>query len=122
MKKILTLLLLAIPVQMFAQNVITGISVTIPAKPDANTANWGTGASVFTINAATSSNFLKQVMESKMLLTIKKGGSKFCGSYTKANAPICNFNTITKVWTGRNAVSFLGQDCILPPGDYEVCV
>ncbi|MCX6223634.1 MAG: hypothetical protein NTV01_02580 [Bacteroidia bacterium] len=124
MKKILTLLLLAISVQMFAQNVITGINVTIPANPDANTANWGSGASVFTISAATTMNNIKLALGSKILVTIKKGGSRICGSYTSATAPEANFNTtaLKRVWNGQNAVALLGQDCVLKPGDYELCV
>lgn len=124
MKKILTLLLLAMSVQLFAQNVITGIIVNIPANPDANTANWGSGASVFTISAATTMNNIKLVLGSKILVTIKKGGSRICGSYTSTTAPEANFNTtaLNRVWNGQNAVSLLGQDCVLKPGDYELCV
>jgi hypothetical protein len=58
----------------------------------------------------------------KILVSIKKGGAKICGSYTSSSAPSANFTSATKVWSGNNAVSLLGQDCTLPPGEYEFCV
>jgi hypothetical protein len=125
MKKILTFLMMVISVQLLAQNpniFITGITVTIPAFPDPNTANWGTGTSVFTIQASTSERTLKEAMSSTILVIIKKGESKVCGTYTNQNAPASSFNKITMIWTGRNAVSLLGQECNLSPGDYKFCV
>ena len=63
-----------------------------------------------------------KVIESKILVTIKNGGSKICGSYTSATAPASDFNTITKVWGGSTAVSLLGKECRLKPGDYTLLV
>lgn len=115
-----------ISVQLFAQSYpITGITISLPANPDANTANWGSGVSMLTIMAATRLTYGKvdaAVMDSKILVTIKKNGSKICGVYTANSAPSSNFNTVTKVWSSKNAVSLLGQDCVLLPGDYEICV
>ena len=126
MKKILTFLMMVISMQMFAQNYpITGINITLPAIPDANTANWGTGTSLIVITANSKGQNGRidgAVMESRMLVTIKKGGVKFCGSYTEKSAPSCSFNLPTKVWSGTNAVAFLGKDCILASGEYELCV
>jgi hypothetical protein len=111
---------------MFAQNYpVTSINITLPANPDPNTANWGSGASVFIINATARTGpagIDKLLIESKILVTIKNGGNKICGSYSGSNAPASNFNTITKVWSGQNAVSLLGKSCILKPGEYMVCV
>ena len=126
MKKTLTLLLLVVSVQLFAQSYpITGINISLPANPDANTANWGTGASMLTITAATrltNGKIDSRVTESKIVVTIKKNGAKICGAYTGNSAPAANFNAVNKVWSGSNAVSLLGQDCLLPPGEYEICV
>jgi len=126
MKKILTFLLMVISSQMFAQNYpVSSINITLPVNPDPNTANWGSGTSVFIINAtarAKEGNIENQVIESKILVTIKKGGDKVCGSYTSSNAPPSNFNSVSKVWSGQNAVSLLGKDCILKTGNYTVCV
>src|ERR1035437_6631760 len=122
MKKSLTLLLLVIAFQSFAQNYpITGTNISLSTNPDPNTAIWGSGTSLFTITSTTKAEngrVAPQVMESKILVTIKKGGTKTCGSYTSNTAPGSNFNTLTKVWSGLNAVTLLGQDCVLTPGDY----
>jgi hypothetical protein len=126
MKRILFSLITFCSVVCFGQYPITGINISMPAKPDANTANWGQGAIPFSISAQTKldSNRITDpnVMESKILVTIKKGGGKVCGTYTSATAPASNFNSALKVWNGRNGVSLLGQDCVLPPGEYELCV
>ncbi len=126
MKKILTIFLMVISMQMFAQNYpITSINISLPANPDANTSNWGTGTSMFTITAITrsdASGINKLVIESKILVTIKKGDARICGSFTGTSAPQANFSTVTKVWNGKNAISLIGQDCTLTPGDYQVCV
>ncbi|MHB1178927.1 MAG: SdrD B-like domain-containing protein [Daejeonella sp.] len=126
MKKILTLLFLVICVQVFAQTYpITSITISLPANPDANTANWGSGTSLFTLTAsakAANGRVDGRVQESKILVSIKKGGAKVCGSFTANSAPASNFNTLTKVWSGSNAVSLLGQNCTLPPGEYELTV
>ena len=126
MKKILTLLFLVIAVQVLGQTYpITSITISLPANPDANMANWGSGTSLFTITVnakAANGRVDGRIQESKILVIIKKGGAKICGSYTGNTAPGSNFNTLTKVWSGSNAVSLLGQNCTLPPGDYELCV
>jgi hypothetical protein len=123
MKRILTLFLWVITVPLLAQNpLITGIVINLPPFPDPNTANWGTGSTVFTISATTSANYLKEVMSSSILVGIRKGESKVCGTYTAATAPASNFNRNTMVWAGKNAVGLMGQECILPPGEYELCV
>ncbi|MFI5163168.1 MAG: hypothetical protein ACHQHN_17940 [Sphingobacteriales bacterium] len=126
MKKILSIVFVMVSLQVFAQtNPITAINITLPSNPDANTANWGTGASLFMISATAKSatgRVNPAVEESRILVLIKKGGNKFCGSYTGSTAVASGFSTITKVWSGSNAVSLLGKDCTLPPGDYELSV
>lgn len=126
MKKALTLLFVVGSLQLFAQSYpITSITISLPPNPDAITAKWGTSASVLTIMATARLNnnrIDERAKDGKILVTIKKGGTKVCGVYTGSSAPAANFNSISKVWSGSNAVSLLGGDCTLPPGDYELCV
>ena len=78
MKKILTIFMMVISMPIFAQNYpITGINITLPSNPDANTANWGSGVSLLTISASTKPQNGRvdgSVMESKLLVTIRRGG------------------------------------------------
>lgn len=127
MKKIISALALLISIHISAQYPITSINISLPANPDANTANWPVGTSVgtFTISALAKVNngrIDNIVKDSRILVTIKKGGAKICGTYTQSSAPSAGFSTANKVWNGTNAISLLGQDCILQPGDYEFCV
>jgi len=126
MKNLLTLFLMVIAAQVIAQNYpITSINISLPSNPDANTANWGSGTSMLTITAsakAANGRPDASLSESKLLVIIKKNGTKVCGSYTGNTAPSSNFNTLTKVWNGNVAVSLIGQSCTLLPGDYEISV
>ncbi|HWB26710.1 MAG TPA: hypothetical protein VG738_14595 [Chitinophagaceae bacterium] len=126
MKNIFLILLAFSTIQIVAQtNPITSINISLPASPDANTANWGTGTSLITISAVSRSaggRVDPSVEESKILVVIKKDGAKVCGAYTSYTAPAANFGTPSKVWSGVNAAALLGKDCTLPPGDYELSV
>lgn len=126
MKKQLTLILLLVTINLSAQNYpVSAISISLPQNPDASTIKWGSGNSMLIITATAKMNYGQidySLMDSKILVTIKKGGIKICGAYTTTTAPSSNFNTATKVWSGSNAISLLGQDCVLPAGDYELCV
>ena len=126
MRKIWWFFVLIFSTQISAQTFpITSINISLPANPDTKTANWGTGSSMFTItaNARTINGKIDdRVRDCKILVVIKKNGSKICGSNTGNTAPLANFNTSTKVWSGANATSLLAQECTLPAGDYELCV
>lgn len=126
MRKAFTLMMLLVCIQTFSQSYpVTGIIITLPANPDANTVKWSDGNSLLSITASSrlvNGRIDGRVTESKILVTIKKGGSKVCGVYTGSTAPSANFNSVAKSWAGNNAVSLLGKDCVLPPGDYELCV
>ena len=125
MKRIFTLVLFLLSIQGLAQTFPISINISLPPNPDASTVTWNSGAGMFTITATAkpvNGRLDPHVQESKILVTIKKGGSKICGTYTGNSAPAANFNTPTKVWAGNNAVSLIGQDCTLPPGEYELCV
>src|SRR5258708_7608805 len=116
MKKFLSIVLIMLSVQAFAQtNPITGIAISLPANPDANTANWGTGTSLLVISATSkpaNGRIDPHIEESRILVIIKRDGKKVCGAYTGSSAPGADFNTATKVWSGSNAASFLGKGCI----------
>lgn len=126
MKKFITIILIAFSVQALAQtNPITSINITLPTNPDANTANWGTGTSLLLITASahvSNGHIDAAVEESKLLVIIKKGGTKVCGTYTSSTALSAGFNNTTKVWSGNSAIAFLGQACTLAPGSYELSV
>jgi hypothetical protein len=52
MTKFMMLLLVMVGMQAAAQtNPITGITISLPSNPDANTANWGSGTSQLNITA-----------------------------------------------------------------------
>ena len=114
---------MVISLHLFAQdNLVTGITINLPTSPDSNTANWGIGTSVFTVTANSTPELIRRLKECRILVTIKKGDSKVCGSYTSTTAPVFYFgNTPVKVWSGNNAIALLGQDCVLSPGEYEIC-
>ncbi|MEJ7693427.1 hypothetical protein [Daejeonella sp.] len=126
MVKSLTFIFCLLSIHIFSQaQPVTSITISLPASPNANTANWGGGTSLLTITATAkmeNGRVASAAEESKLLLIIKKAGVKVCGSYTSATATSANFNTITKVWSGNQAVSFLGQSCTLLPGNYELSV
>ena len=125
MKKTITLLLLAISFQGFAQtNLITGINISLPANPDANIAEWSKSMPPLMISAQTrmeNGKVSPMVMESSILVSIKGGGA-VCGHYNADNAPASNFNSPAKVWSGEMALNLLGEACVLKPGIYEFCV
>jgi hypothetical protein len=124
--KMKTLLLVCLlTTKLFAQNLISPVTISLPTNPPANTVDWATAVPpvLLTAKGALQNGQLNgMVQESKILVTIKKGGSKICGRYTASSAPNAGFNSITKVWTGAAVLGFLGQDCSLAPGDYELCV
>ena len=122
MKKIFSLLLTLCSLAAFGQYPVSSISITLPPNPAANTSDW---AMPFVITAQAKllqGQVPGNLMESRILVTIKSGGSKICGSFTQQNAPMSNFNTATKSWSGAAGVGLLGNGCTLKPGTYELCV
>jgi len=125
MKKILLLLISCYSMVALGQNLINPITITLPANPPANTADWATAMPPVMVVAQTkmqNGQINGTVIESRILVTIKSGGNKICGTYTQQTAPSSNFNTVTKTWTGAAFTQLLGQECILKPGSYELCV
>jgi hypothetical protein len=108
-----------------AQTLISPITINLPTNPPANTADWATAVPPVMILAQTklaNGQVNGLVQESKILVTIKSGGSKVCGIYNQQNAPMSGFNSASKNWSGANVLSLLGQECTLKPGNYELCV
>lgn len=111
-------------VQLKAQP-ISNIRVTLPRQLPANTGEWAGLTPPILISAQAKpvqGRIPPEVMESRVVVTIEKSGAKICGAYAPSNAPMSSFTSPVKTWTGAQAVGLLGQDCTLPPGDYELCV
>lgn len=96
------------------------IGITLQANPPANTANWGQGSAIFNI---TTSGNMTPLVNSNMLVFIKSGNGVVCGSNNAASAQPSNINNnAPKTWSGSSAAGLIGQNCILPAGQYEVCI
>jgi hypothetical protein len=135
--RMVLLLPFVLPSQGFAQTnpitglTITGITISLPANPDANTAKWSnadSGTPPFAIRATARGNgegrLDPAVADSRILMIVKNSTdkAKVCGLYTGATAPAANFNISAKEWSARNVTALLGRDCTLLPGDYELSV
>ena len=127
MKKILLLIISCYSMVAMGQILISPVTITLPANPPANTADWATVIQSLRILAQAKTTATGQlsplVVESRILVTIKtSGGNKVCGIYNQQNAPSSGFNSASKTWAGAAALSLLGQDCVLQPGTYQLCV
>src|SRR5437868_5387039 len=125
MKKLFILLFVFCSITALGQYPITAINITLPSQPAASTADWANSAVPLMISAQSQlvqGQVPGQVVESRILVTIKNSGNKICGTYTSSNAPRSNFNKASMVWSAGSALSLLGQDCTLPPGTYQICV
>jgi hypothetical protein len=108
-----------------AQNLISPITINLPANPPANTADWATMVPPVMILAQTklvNGQLNGMVQESKIMVAIMDGNNKICGTVTQQNAPSSNFNGVSKNWTGAAVLGLIGQDCVLKPGSYQLCV
>lgn len=125
MKKLLLFIVNFWFVAAMGQNLIAPITISMPANPPANTADWATAMPPVMIMAQTkmdNGHISPLVIESKILVYIEGGGTVICGSYNQQTAPQSNFNSVTKTWSGAAVLSLLGKDCILKPGTYKLCV
>jgi len=126
MKKTILLLLLILPFCLKAQQYpVTSITISLPQNPDANISKWSTGTSMLNISAMakmTNGRIDPKLEGCKILVSIKKSGANACGAYNNNTAPQANFASVSKMWSGNAAVALLGQDCVLPPGEYELRV
>lgn len=107
-----------------AQNPV--INITMPAQMPAQISEWHSAMPPVTITtqirADSNRSIPKAFMESKILVTIKNGGTKICGSYNPKTAPYAEFNSLVKSWRGADVEQLIGQACILKPGSYTFCV
>lgn len=110
---------------MAQQYPVTSITISLPQNPDANISKWSTGTSMLNISAMakmTNGRIDPMLEGCKILVSIKKSGVNACGAYNNNTAPQANFTSVSKMWSGNAAVALLGQDCVLPPGEYELRV
>lgn len=119
MKKIFILLISFCCITLFGQT--PTITINLPSNPSADTSTWGTGSNIFNIFVAGSN--LNMLADGTVLVNIKSNGSVKCGSANASSAQPTNMNGNTpKSWIGTAAQGLIGQDCVLTPGSYEVCV
>jgi hypothetical protein len=109
-----------------AQNNISPVTITLPTNLPANTADWATSLPPVMIMASVKPDSSRSVpgfvRDATVLVTIKNGGSKVCGSFTSTNAPAAGINSLVKLYRGADVVKLLGQNCTLKPGTYTLCV
>ena len=109
-----------------AQNLISNINISMPAQMPASTADWHSNLPPVSITVQVRPDAKRaipaSIIESKILVTIKNGDSKICGSFTPATAPNAGFNSLVKIWRGAEVDQLLGQPCMLKPGSYILSV
>ncbi len=95
-------------------------TITMPANPPANVAEW---AQPFIISAMIQQGTPNDIKsdECKMVISIKSDGKPVCGKYTSTNAPYYKFHSIVMSIYKEEILSHLGE-CVLKPGQYELCV
>ncbi len=125
MKQIFSLLITFCTLTAFGQYPVSSINITIQNNPPANTADWVTATPSLMITAQAKlvqGKMDPRVQEGRVLFIIKKNGSKFCGSFNQQTAPLANFSSASKSYSGAVAVGLLGNACVLPAGEYQLCV
>ena len=113
---------------------ITGIDITLPNNPDANTVRgltgqpWNGMTSTFVITATSrpvNGRIDPRIEESRILLSIKKDGKKVCGAYTSSTAPFAGLTKAKMIGQLSTSPStgiadLLGEACILKVGLYQL--
>lgn len=125
MRKITTSALLFLLLFKLHAQPINNIRVTLPRQLPANTAEWASLAQPIIISAQAKpvqGRIPPEVMESRVIVTIENSAGKICGAHNQSNAPMSNFTSAIKTWTGAQAVGLLGQECTLRSGEYQFCV
>jgi hypothetical protein len=125
MKQLFIIFLSITGLTTFAQYPVSNINITMPSNPPPNVDNWISVMPPVMITAQAqmrNGKMLNEVQESRILVTIKQGGSRKYGAFTQNNAPSAGFTSAVKNWSGGGVVALLGKDIILPPGSYELCV
>ena len=108
------------------QNQVSSINILMPSQMPAQTGDWGTVMPPVSITAQIKPDnnraIPKELMDSRILVIIKNGSDKICGSFTPASAPNAGFNSLVKNWRGAEVSQLLGQACTFKPGNYTLCV
>jgi len=102
---------------------ISAINITLPANPDATTANWGTSSSPFSIGVTAgpaNGRVNPDVSEDIFLVIVKQNGKTVCGGRTSLGRMPASSTPVSRTWSGAEAAALLGKNCTLPPGDYEL--
>ena len=119
MKKIILLFIFFFWTSVYCQT--PAITINLSSNPSADTSVWGTGSNIFNIIVA--GPHMDMLVESTVLVNIKSNGSIRCGGDTPNSAQPSNIvNGAAKSWIGPGAAGLLGEDCVLVPGTYELCV
>lgn len=126
MKKFLFLAISCCYLMAEGQNAINTVTISLPANPPANIADWSTANPPVMIQVGIKPDSTRSVpgfvRDAVVLVSIKNGGGKVCGSFTSANAPAAAINGLVKLYRGAEVVKLLGQSCTLAPGTYTLCV
>jgi hypothetical protein len=126
MKHFFTCIFLLCLLSANAQNPVSSINITMPAQMPAQISDWHNTLPPVAITAQirpdSNRSIPKSIIESKVLVSIKNGDSKICGSYNPKTAPYAEFNSLVKNWRGADVEQLIGQACTLKPGSYTLCV
>lgn len=78
----------------------------------ANTADWATAVPPVMIMASVKPDSSRGipgfVRDATVLVTVKNGGNKVCGSYTSAAAPAAGINSLVKLYRGSRCCKAAG--------------
>lgn len=107
-----------------AQTKISPVSITAPGTLPANIADWNQIAQPIMATAVLQNGGPIQTsnIETKMLVSIISDGKPICNKYTKENAPFVKFSSRNLTITKSDILSSLNSECILKPGQYELCI
>ncbi|MCP9757653.1 hypothetical protein EGI26_21020 [Lacihabitans sp. CCS-44] len=124
MKNFLFLFLTLYCAFAFGQNQGASITINLPNKPSANTADWTKSTPPVTIilQGKGPVSQEKNPKEFRVFASIKIGDQTVCGKFNSKNAPSFELTTPVKTWSGASALGLLGDDCVLKPGQYQFCV
>ena len=126
MKHFLTLIMAFCLLSVHGQNQLSSLTISMPSPMPAQIAGWASAMPPVSITAQlkpdNNRNIPKELLDSRILVSIKNGSDKICGSFTPSSAPNAGFNSLVKNWRGADVTQLLGQACTLKPGSYTLCV
>jgi len=126
MKHLITLIMAFCLLSVQGQNQVSSITISMASQMPAQIADWASTMPPVSITAQIKADnnraIPKELLDSRILATIKNGSDKICGSFTPSSAPNAGFNSLVKNWRGADVTELLGQACTLKPGSYTLCV